>query len=90
MLYPYCLVYITLFEASGGRARSIATAGFISPVLDTLKILGESLRQINFIFLIFSLVTILFTIYSARQNHSAFAACVLKIIRICLHACFLF
>lgn len=89
----YCSILIVwfislFFEASGGRARSIAIAGFISPVLDTLKILGESLRQINFIFLIFSLVIILFTIYSARQNHSAFATCVLKIIRICFTCMF--
>ena len=77
-----------LFEASGGRARSIATAGFLLPILDTLKILGESLRQINSIFLILSLVTILFAIYSARHKHSTFSDSILRIIRICFTCMF--
>lgn len=71
-----------IFEANGGRARSIATTGFVSSVLDTLKFLGHSLYQVNLVFLISSLLVISFALYLAHRSKSAEACKIFRVIRI--------
>ncbi len=70
------------FEASGGRAKSIATAGFVSPVLETLKFFGRSFHQVNLAFLVLSMLVIFFAFYKAYLQKSAYGNMVLRAIRI--------
>lgn len=70
------------FEASGGRAKGIATSGFISPVLDTVKIFVLSLHQVNPVFFTLSLLVIFFALYTAHRKKCAYGENVFRIIRL--------
>lgn len=73
-----------VFEASGGRARSIATAGFVSPIKDTLICWLQFIHQLNPKFLILSLPVIFLALFIAYRRRNVGSERFIKIIRISL------